>query len=112
MLQNQFELIATLAKSRYPNLRLAYLSSRIYAGYAQTALNPEPYAYESGFSVKWLIERQLLDHLSRIRRDGVSTATLRIYDSIGGDSPGLLEVLDRTLGLRPKEAVERSRIVC
>jgi hypothetical protein len=34
------------------------------------------------------------------------------YDSIGGDSPGLLEVLDRTLGLRPKEAVERSRIVC
>ena len=27
--------------------------------YAKTALNPEPYAYESGFSVKWLIEQQI-----------------------------------------------------
>jgi hypothetical protein len=44
---------------RFPNLRLAYLSSRIYAGYATTALNPEPYAYESVFSVRWLIESQL-----------------------------------------------------
>src|SRR5262249_61929065 len=25
----------------------------------RTRLNPEPYAYESGFSVKWLIEKQL-----------------------------------------------------
>lgn len=46
-------------KTRFPNLRLAYLSSRIYAGYAVTALNPEPYAYESAFSVRWLIESQL-----------------------------------------------------
>jgi hypothetical protein len=44
---------------RYPNLALAYLSSRIYAGYASTALNPEPYAYEGGFSVKWVIDDQL-----------------------------------------------------
>jgi hypothetical protein len=44
---------------RFPNLRLAYLSSRIYAGYATTPLNPEPYAYESAFSVRWLIESQL-----------------------------------------------------
>jgi hypothetical protein len=46
-------------KARYPNLQLAYLSSRIYAGYASTMLNPEPYAYEGGFSVKWLLEDQL-----------------------------------------------------
>ena len=46
-------------KSTFPNLRLIYLSNRIYAGYARTRLNPEPYAYESAFSVRQLIKRQL-----------------------------------------------------
>lgn len=44
---------------RFPNLRIAYLSSRIYAGYAKTPLNPEPYAYESAFVVRGLIEDQV-----------------------------------------------------
>ncbi len=51
--------IARAAKVRYPNLRMVFVSSRIFAGYATTALNPEPYAYESGFAVKWLIEAQV-----------------------------------------------------
>jgi len=51
--------ILNLAKERYPNLRIAYLSSRIYAGYATTPLNPEPYAYESAFAVRWLIQEQI-----------------------------------------------------
>jgi hypothetical protein len=47
------------AQDRFPNLKLAYLSSRIYAGYALTAANPEPYAYEFGFSNKWVIADQI-----------------------------------------------------
>ena len=51
--------IFRMLKTRFPNLRIAYLSSRIYAGYATGPLNPEPYAYESAFSVRWLIEQQI-----------------------------------------------------
>jgi hypothetical protein len=47
------------AKAKFPNLRVAYLSSRIYGGYATNPLNPEPYAYESAFVVRWIIQRQI-----------------------------------------------------
>lgn len=47
------------AKARFPNLRIAYLSSRIYGGYAISRLNPEPYAYEGAFVVRWLIQDQI-----------------------------------------------------
>jgi hypothetical protein len=46
-------------KVRYPNLEQVFLSSRVYGGYATDVLNPEPFAYESGFSVKWLIQAQI-----------------------------------------------------
>lgn len=48
-------------KTRYPNLSIVFLSSRIYAGYAEgvSDLNPEPYAYEAAFTMKWLIEAQV-----------------------------------------------------
>jgi hypothetical protein len=58
-LQRELEAITRVVKSFYPNTRLAYCSSRTYGGYATTSLNPEPYAYESGFSVKWMIEKQI-----------------------------------------------------
>jgi hypothetical protein len=47
------------AKTRFSNLRIAYLGSRIYGGYATTPLNPEPYAYEGAFAVRWLIQDQM-----------------------------------------------------
>ncbi|MBN2448786.1 MAG: hypothetical protein JXR77_00270 [Lentisphaeria bacterium] len=43
------------ATARFPNLRIAYLGSRIYGGYARTPTNPEPYAYEGAFVVRRLI---------------------------------------------------------
>ncbi len=48
-----------IAMEHFPNLRLGYLSSRIYAGYASTPLNPEPFAYESAFAVRWVIQDQV-----------------------------------------------------
>lgn len=46
-------------KANWPNLRIVYLSSRIYAGYDRVSPSPEPFAYEGGFAVKWLIEAQI-----------------------------------------------------
>lgn len=51
--------IVRAMKVRYPNLRIVYLSSRTYAGYASSTLNPEPYAYETAFGVKWAIQAQI-----------------------------------------------------
>lgn len=58
-LQAELARIVQLLPERFPNCKLAYLSGRTYGGFATTKLNPEPYAYESGFSVKWLIEDQI-----------------------------------------------------
>ena len=58
-LQQGFTDILTIAKKRYPNVRLAYLTGRTYGGYTTTTLNPEPYAYESAFAVRWTIEAQI-----------------------------------------------------
>jgi len=58
-LQSELRAIVQNLHDKFPNLRLAYLSSRTYGGYATGNLNPEPFAYESAFSVKWLIEQQI-----------------------------------------------------
>ena len=58
-LQASLRTIVGIMRERYPNLQLVYLSSRTYAGYATTPLNPEPYAYQSGFAVKWLVQERI-----------------------------------------------------
>jgi uncharacterized protein (TIGR03437 family) len=58
-LQGWMKSLAQILRTRFPNLKVLYLSSRIYAGYASSNLNPEPHAYQSGFAVKWLIEEQI-----------------------------------------------------
>lgn len=46
-------------KVRYPNVRQAFISPRDYAGYSKGTLSREPFAYESAFAAKWLVQAQL-----------------------------------------------------
>jgi hypothetical protein len=50
------------AKTRFPDLKLAFFSSRVFGGYALSAsddADPEPFAYQTGFGIKWLIQAQI-----------------------------------------------------
>ena len=58
-IQDDLLAILHILHDKFPNLKMVYLSNRIYAGYAVAALNPEPHAYETGFAVKWLIADQI-----------------------------------------------------
>ena len=58
-LKVKYTSVMQLLKSKFPNLKLVYLSDRIYAGYATSNLNPEPFAWYSGWTVKRLIQDQI-----------------------------------------------------
>jgi hypothetical protein len=51
--------IARLIHERFPNCKQIFVSNRTYGGFATSNLNPEPYAYETGYAVKWVIEKQI-----------------------------------------------------
>jgi hypothetical protein len=60
-LQSEFESIAQNVYAKFPNVKLAYFGGSVYTGYS-TGLNNidnEPWAYESGFAVKWAILDQI-----------------------------------------------------
>ncbi len=60
LLQTRLEGVVRSLRTRFPNIQLAYLSSRTRAYAVDPAgLSPEPWAYETGFSVRWLIEKQM-----------------------------------------------------
>lgn len=58
-LQHDLEIIARTLKYRYPNLMIAYYSSRTRAYAYWAGANPEPGSFETGFAVKWMIEKQI-----------------------------------------------------
>lgn len=57
--QEDLEIIARNLLIRYPNVKLAYYSSRTRSYTYWSGLSPEPAAFENGFSVKWMIEAQI-----------------------------------------------------
>src|SRR4029078_7930472 len=60
-LRDDMKKLITRAREKYPNVKLIFLSSRIYAGYATTRLTPEPYAYEGAFAMRAVIKDQPAD---------------------------------------------------
>lgn len=58
-LQADLETISRNLKINFPNVRIAYFSSRIRAYISPRALSPEPTAYETGFAVRWAIANQI-----------------------------------------------------
>ncbi len=79
-------------KAKFPNLRVAYLSSRTYGGYATTGLNPEPYAFETAFAPRWLVQDQVAGkpELNYDAARGPVKAPLLLWGSYlwaGGETP-------------------------
>ncbi len=63
--RDQLAEVVRNAMNLYPNLQVAYLSSRAYGGYNTSGRpSPEPLAYENGFGVKWLIGDQIAGDMS------------------------------------------------
>jgi hypothetical protein len=58
-LQSELESVVHNLKTHFPNIQLAYFSSRTRSYTYWMGLNPEPGAFETGFAVKWLIEAQI-----------------------------------------------------
>ncbi|MGI8956358.1 MAG: hypothetical protein ACR2II_05510 [Chthoniobacterales bacterium] len=51
--------IVEILRTKFPQLKLIYVSSRTYGGYSETDLSPESIAYESAFAFKWFIEERI-----------------------------------------------------
>jgi hypothetical protein len=59
-LQADYETIAQVLHNYFPNLKMAYFSTRSYGGYSiPGGGDPEPYAYDTGYAVRGMIEDQL-----------------------------------------------------
>jgi hypothetical protein len=86
-LQADLRAIVRIARSKFPNLRLVYLSSRTYGGYAITGQNPEPAAYDSAFGVRWLINERMA---GKIKGPWIGWGPYLWTDGLRGRSDGLV----------------------
>ena len=95
--------IARILPRRFPNLRLIYTSSRIYGGYAVTALNPEPAAYDSGYAVRGLIQNRMQ---GKLRGPWIGWGPYLWADGLRARSDGLTWACDdvRKDGTNPSAA--------
>lgn len=59
LLTEDYVELTQLLKARLPNLKLIYFSSRSRSFSYLRGLSPETSAFENGFAVRWLIEKQL-----------------------------------------------------
>lgn len=63
-LQADIAAILQIAQHDYPNLRVVFLSSRTFGGWSgRQSGSPEPYAYESGFGTRWVIQERMRGEL-------------------------------------------------
>jgi hypothetical protein len=76
--------ISRAVRDRYPNCRVAFVSSRIYGGYASIPLSPEPFAYETGFAVKFAISEQIAQEAGAAPSPGFGPL------EVGDDAPVLV----------------------
>jgi hypothetical protein len=90
-LQADLRSIIRTMKIRYPNLRLVYLSSRTYAGYAVTGLNPEPAAYDSGYAVRGVIQDRIV---GKLKGPWLGWGPYLWTDGLLGRSDGLIWTCD------------------
>jgi hypothetical protein len=85
LLEKRLAQIVHALKERYPNLQQIFISSRVYGGYQSTdgalGINPEPMAYEYGFSVKWLIEAQIRQMENNGQLNLTDTNQARVYNT-------------------------------
>jgi len=84
-LQSQYETMMQTMHTLFPNLKLVYFSSRTYGGYSNGVGhpdNPEPYAFEVGYAVKWAIQDQLNGN-SNLNYDSTKGAVVAPWMSWG-----------------------------
>lgn len=102
--------VVQVARANFPNLKLCYVASTAYHGYADTVLDLEPNAYEQGFAVKALIERQIGGdvELAQPLAPWISWAGYNWTDGADVRSDGLKWIcpddVDQVDGIHPSQA--------